>query len=85
MTREHKRYLDAGRAEMNDEDSNLNPAQRADHDTLLKAWTDASELLLRAKEVGAFGGPAMIAIRKRAVTEAKQRLDDWEAANNWNA
>ena len=59
-------------------------AQLGEHNALWKAWTDASDSLFRAKTMGAFGGPALIAIRERALADAKQRLEEWEAANNWN-
>jgi hypothetical protein len=76
--------MEASERQRLDEISVRYSEQVAEHGALWKAWTDAAEALFRAKLMGDLGGPALIENRGLAVEAAKHRLDEWEAANNWN-
>jgi hypothetical protein len=58
-------------------------AKVSEHNALWNAWTTAADALYRARQMGEFGGPDLIAKREREVEDARRRLDGWELANRW--
>ena len=75
MDQQERQRLD----EIREQDTNL----LAEHTALWTAQTRAGEALHRARNMGIFATPEMIAEREEKLEAAKHRLAEWQRANNW--
>ena len=54
-----------------------------EHSALWDAELRAGEALFRARNMGIFATPEMIAEREETLETARHRLAEWQKANNW--
>ena len=75
MDQQERQRLDKVR----EEDSAL----LAEHSALWTAQVRACEALYRARNMGIFATPELIAEREEKLEAARHRLAEWQKANNW--